>query len=280
MTSRHEPRMLLETAVQACHRAGRILMAARVENLLTHPKQGAHDLVTEYDLRAETAIVETLLARHPDSTVTGEEGGDRGSGAIRWYVDPIDGTNNFAHGLPLFCVSIAAALDGVLVAACVYDPSRDETFTSVCGALELNGRPLPSAAPVGGPAVVLTDFPRGGSNPDERELALWAGLVRAYDVRRIGSSALALAYTAAGRGQIACNLGTRSWDVAAGAALIAAAGGRYLTPGLAAGATLHERLEAPAFLAYGPGVAHSALLEAELTRLGRLMLTSTEEVVR
>ncbi|WP_225827711.1 inositol monophosphatase family protein [Streptomyces naphthomycinicus] len=280
MTARHEPRTLLETAVLACHRAGGILLAARAATVRTQSKQGAHDLVTEYDLRAEAAIVETLLARHPDSAVTGEEGGEHGSGAIRWYVDPIDGTNNFAHGLPLFCVSIAAALDGRLVAACVYDPVRDEAFTSVSGALALNGRPVAPTPSAGGPAVLLTDFPRGGSDPGERELALWGRLVREYDVRRLGSSALALAYTAVGRGQLACNLGTRSWDVAAGAALVAAAGGRYRTPGLAEDSPLGERLEAPAFLAYGPGVADSALLEDELTRLGRVLRTGSGEAVR
>lgn len=210
------------------------------------PGVHAHDLVTRADAETESAVRSMLTAACPGSVVVGEEagrgggdggrdgdaGGDGGSRApgapeVRWIVDPIDGTNNFVRGVPLFCVSIGVRLADGTAGGCVYDPVHGELFTATPGGLRLNGGPPP---PVRGPAdvpLVLTDVPRPGVPPDPGELELFASLVEAADVRRIGSCALALAYVACGRADVAAVADAFVWDTAAGTALVAAAGGGF-----------------------------------------------------
>jgi myo-inositol-1(or 4)-monophosphatase len=212
-----------ETAERACRAAGALLLDG--EGLRARTKRSSHDLVTEADLRAEEVITAMILDAHPDSRVRGEEGPERGDGALRWYVDPIDGTNNFVHGLPLFCVSVGAELDGELVAGCVHDPARGITFGVRDGALMVDGARHRTQR--GGPLAVITDLPHGGRSPDAGELEFLGELIRDHDVRRIGSSALALAYVAAGWADAAFNVGVSPWDVAAGAHLVRAAGGVF-----------------------------------------------------
>lgn len=219
-------RHLLRTARRACLAAGAALPreAARTADA----KSDDFDLVTEADRRAESMICDILLSAFPDSSIVGEENGTRrGRDGICWHVDPIDGTNNFVRGLPFYCVSIGVEIGGRLEAGSIYDPVGRELFVGGPDGLALNGRPVPVKPPSDTPPVLLSDFPRCGSRPGPAESALMADLIGEFDLRRIGSTALALAYVAVGRADAALNVGIRSWDVAAGIALIAAAGGVY-----------------------------------------------------
>jgi myo-inositol-1(or 4)-monophosphatase len=223
---------LLEIAIGAAHAAGAYFTpyAGRIE--IAAEKKGFFDPVTECDRESERLIVERIFRDHPDSTIIGEEDGQQGSGAVHWYVDPIDGTNNFVAGIPFFCVSIAAAVDGRLLAGVVYDPSKQETFAASTAGATLNGQPIRctgSALDTG--ATLLTEFPRSGRPIDPEDLARFGKLLRGFRaVRRLGSTALHLAYVAAGRADATFGLGTNPWDIAAGALLIQQAGGRFLVP--------------------------------------------------
>jgi myo-inositol-1(or 4)-monophosphatase len=175
----------------------------------------------------------TLAAGCPDSGVVGEEGGQTlASSRIRWYVDPIDGTHNFARGIALFCVSIGVSVEGTMVGGCVYDPVREELFTAANGQVKLNRQPVTrrtSAGPPAGPPLVLTDIPSAGTAPDPAEHGLFTELLDVADVRRLGSSALALAYVSCGRADVAANADVYAWDIAAGGVLVTAAGGGLRT---------------------------------------------------
>lgn len=204
--------------------AGRIAIAAE--------KKGFFDPVTECDRESERRIVERIFREHPDSTIVGEEDGQQGTGAVHWYVDPIDGTNNFVAGVPFFCVSIAAALGDQLLAGVILDPSRNELFAASTAGATLNGEPIRASGSVlDSGCTLLTEFPRSGRPLGPNDLSQFERLIRPYRaVRRLGSTALHLAYVAAGRGDATFGMGTNSWDVAAGVMLIQQAGGRYLVP--------------------------------------------------
>ncbi|WP_433331276.1 inositol monophosphatase family protein [Spirillospora sp. CA-294931] len=223
---------LVESAAEAAVLAGRPLAERFHDGVAAVPKPGthAHDVVTAADARAEAVIRAALTDAWPGSTVIGEESGDGREGdpdGVRWIVDPIDGTANFARGVPLFCVSIGVRLPDGTAGGCVYDPVRDESFTGTPDGLRLNGRPVPAGRPRHAVPLALTDVPRPGVAPDPSELALFASLIQAADVRRIGSSALALAYVACGRADVAAGADAFVWDTAAGSALVAASGGGF-----------------------------------------------------
>ncbi|SNS43093.1 myo-inositol-1(or 4)-monophosphatase [Actinomadura mexicana] len=224
---------LVGAAARVARRAGRALLEASGTMTAARAKAGthAHDVVTEADAAAEAMIRMELTGACPGSVVVGEEGGTGGAGdgpgrEVRWYVDPIDGTHNFSRGLPLFCVSIGVTLRGEPVGGCVYEPAVDETYTAAGGRLLRGGRPVPPG-PARAVPMVLTDLPRAGTAPDPAELALFAELVAAADVRRIGSAALALAYVATGRADMAVTPDAFAWDCAAGRVLVTASGGTF-----------------------------------------------------
>jgi len=224
---------LLEIAIGAAHAAGAYFTPFAGRIAIAAEKKGFFDPVTECDRESERRIVERILHDHPDSTIVGEEGGQQGSGAVQWYVDPIDGTNNFVAGIPFFCVSIAAALDGRLLAGVVYDPSRQETFAaSLAGGATLNGEPIRcTGSPLDSGCTLLTEFPRSGRPIDPEDIERYGRLLRPFRaVRRMGSTALHLAYVAAGRADATFGMGTNAWDIAAGVLLIQQAGGRFLVP--------------------------------------------------
>ncbi len=206
--------------------------AAAGTALPVEEKHGHADIVTLIDREAEAAIGTILFEAVPRSALIGEEGGLRGHDApeVIWHVDPIDGTSNFASGLPVFCVSIGAfGPDGSALAGVVYDPMRDEMFTACEGLLHLNGARVTPAARAhhDSAAELLTNLPREGRVPSAEEMAhLGELLARFRAVRRLGSAALQLAYVAVGRAAINADEGCNSWDIAAGLQLVAASGGQ------------------------------------------------------
>ena len=193
-------------------------------------KSSFHDLVTKYDRESEQLIVDYILTHHPDSTIVGEEYGTRGDGTVQWYVDPIDGTSNFAAGIPFFCVSIGAALDGQMVAGIVYDPIRKEMFSATTQGATLNGQPIRAHGRSGQEqALLLTAFPSPHTGVSDNDCKLYLELVRHFTtVRRMGSAALSLAYVACGRADVMYEPGINPWDVAAGSFLVQQAGGQCL----------------------------------------------------
>ena len=223
---------ILELAAGTAKRAGGLLLEGHGRPKSINYK-GDIDLVTEFDLASEHLIVEAIKNQYPGHAILAEEAGQNGPDSPhRWIIDPLDGTTNFAHGFPAFCVSIA--FEGpepsgpeVLVGA-VYDPLRDELFTAVKnrGAF-LNGRAIEvSRQPDLGKALLATGFPYNIRNKSEAILARFRDmLLTAQGVRRAGSAALDLSWTAAGRIDGYWEQELHAWDTAAGALLVQEAGG-------------------------------------------------------
>jgi myo-inositol-1(or 4)-monophosphatase len=224
-----DPR-LLTTAVEAVVRAGAMQMAA-FGGALRVDKKGTIDLVTDVDVAVERMFRELVAERFPDHQVLAEELG--GAAAVPtgpcWVFDPIDGTTNFAHGLPIFCASLALEVGGVAEVAAVYDPTRRELFTAERdGGAFLNGRPLHvSATGALVDAMLVTGFPYDIHTRIEEIVGLFGAFVgRARAVRRLGSAAIDLCYVAAGRMDGFWESDLKPWDVAGGALIVAEAGGR------------------------------------------------------
>jgi myo-inositol-1(or 4)-monophosphatase len=222
--------LFLTTAIEAVVRAGDIMLA-RFGHDVRVDKKSAIDLVTEVDLAIEREFREMIADRFPDHAVLAEEFGGR-AGPIEgpcWVFDPIDGTTNFAHGLPIFCASLALEVDGVAEVAAVYDPTRRELFTAERGGgAHLNGRAIHvSAAEHLVDAVLVTGFPYDVHERVEEIVGLFGNFVgRARAVRRLGSAAIDLCYVAAGRMDGFWEVDLKPWDIAGGALLVAEAGGR------------------------------------------------------
>ncbi len=190
--------------------------------------KGDIDLVTEVDRMAETLIREEIARRYPDHDVLGEEEGLKSSSsAFRWIVDPIDGTTNYAHGFPYYCVSIGLSIEGEIVAGAVYHPIWDEMYSAARGqGATLNDKAIRvSSVQELKRALLTTGFPydviQSGSNYDYFK----AMLHRAQGVRRAGSAALDLCQVACGRYEAFWEPGLSAWDVAAGGLIVQEAGG-------------------------------------------------------
>ena len=186
------------------------------------------DLVTEMDRQSEALITASLGRRFPDHDLFGEEGGGRRKAEYVWYIDPIDGTTNFVHGLPGYTVSVALTRRGQPVAAAVYDPTADELFTArVDGGATANGRPLAVGTEAGlAEALLGTGIP---PVPPSQAWALRSVVAvgeRVRNVRNFGSAALHLGYVAAGRISGFWEPLLQPWDTAAGVLLVREAGGR------------------------------------------------------
>lgn len=200
--------------------------------------KGDVDLVTEADRASEKLITERLRAAFPDHGVYGEEGTRSALGSeFRWYVDPLDGTTNFAHGFPVFCVvlgcerrsaGLAAEQDGEMVAGVVYDPLRDEMFSAARGAgATLNGAPIKvSRAKSLQESLIATGFPSHKRHRSPNVHFYQEFTLRSHGVRRAGSAALDLAYVAAGRLEGFWEFKLNPWDTSAGYLLVEEAGGR------------------------------------------------------
>jgi myo-inositol-1(or 4)-monophosphatase len=199
--------------------------------------KGDVDLVTEADRASEKLIVERLHGLFPDHGIYGEEGTrSRLESGYRWYIDPLDGTTNFAHRFPVFCVSMGlerreaslrADEDGEIVAGVIYDPLREELFTAEKnkGAF-LNGAPIHvSATPVLAEALVATGFPSHKRHKNPNIYFYQQFTLRSHGVRRAGSAALDMAYTACGRFDAYWEFNLNPWDTSAGMLLVTEAGG-------------------------------------------------------
>ena len=222
--------LFLTTAIEAVVRAGDVMMS-RFGTGMQVDKKGTIDLVTDVDVSIERALRATIAERFPTHDVLGEELG--GAAVVPagpcWVFDPIDGTTNFAHGLPIFCSSIALEIGGVAEVAAVYDPTRRELFTAQRGAgASLNGRPLRvSKATSLVDAMLVTGFPYDVHQRVDEIVGLFAAFVgRARAVRRLGSAAIDLCYVAAGRLDGFWESDLKPWDIAGGALIVSEAGGR------------------------------------------------------
>ena len=191
--------------------------------------KGVIDLVTEIDRQSEEYLLGEIRRDFPEHNILAEEsGGSRGDGH-QWYIDPLDGTVNYAHHIPIFCVSIAYASNGTLNLAAVYDPMRDEMFTAVRGqGAHLNGRPLrTSNATELQKSLLVTGFPYDVWDSEFDNFENFVHFAkRSQGVRRLGSAALDLCYVAAGRFDGFWELALQSWDVAAGGLICEEAGAR------------------------------------------------------
>lgn len=199
----------------------------------TRSKSSDFDLVTEFDARAESAIVARLGAAFPQDAVVGEEGGGRaGTSGRTWHVDPLDGTTNFSHGLPLFSVSIGLCQGSDPVLGVVTAPALGWTFAGGRAIpATFNGRPVaPSRVAELERALLVTGFPYVAHNPDENMAEFKAFMRASHGVRRLGSAALDLCFVACGWLDGYWERHIKSWDLVAGAAIVLAAGGSVCDP--------------------------------------------------
>jgi myo-inositol-1(or 4)-monophosphatase len=217
-------------AVDTARAAGQLLHAELRGSRRIAYKGTPTNLVTEMDARAEALILERIGDAFPDDAVLAEEGGARsGRSGRRWIVDPLDGTTNYAHGLPIFAVSLALESDGGIALGVVYDPNLDELFVAERGrGAWLGGTRLTvSATALLDESLLATGFPYNVRETPDNNLAEYAAFtLRARGVRRMGSAVIYLAYVAAGRLDGYWELRLGPWDLAAGSLLVEEAGGR------------------------------------------------------
>lgn len=221
---RHDAELAI--AVEAAQKAGRLQME-RYERLERIVHKAEHDVVTEVDTMSEQLIISTILGTFPDDAFLAEESGKSGASGDRvWVIDPLDGTVNYANGIPVFCVSVGLAIWGVPAVGVIYDPVRDELFTAQAGfGARLDGSPIRHPAKEKlSDCVVSLSLPRGGWAQRDRKIRRGIRVSRS-----MGSAALALAYVGNGRFDAFVQAGGLSlWDICA-AGLIAAEGGATVT---------------------------------------------------
>ena len=256
-------RELKATAIAAARTAGGIIRDCARAGFRVELKDTVN-LVTDADRRSEQAIIEAILAKFHDHRILAEEGGQHAAGAspFQWIIDPLDGTTNFAHGFPAYCVSIGIEYEGQGLLGVVYDPTRDELFTGERGSgAFLNDRPIHASKTVTlNQALLVTGFAydiRVSPNNNLNYFNRFA--VRAQGLRRTGTAALDLCYVACGRFDGFWELKLKPWDTAAGSVILTEADGRITD------------FKGGAFSIYGQEMAASNGLihEAMLDVLGR-----------
>jgi myo-inositol-1(or 4)-monophosphatase len=219
---------LLEVGQEIAREAG-ALLAGYYSRGIGYRLKGAYDLVTEADVASEKLICERLAASFPTHGFMGEESGAHsgGSGEYRWIIDPLDGTTNFAHGFPAFCVSMGLERAGEMVVGIIYDPLRNEMFTAARGqGAWLNGERMEvSKASSLADCLVATGFPNRNRHRSINVHFYHQMAMATHGVRRAGSAALDLAYVAAGRLDVFWEFGLNPWDMAAGVLMVTEAGG-------------------------------------------------------
>jgi len=254
---------LLHHATTAAVKAGDLLRSGFGSTIDCRSKSGRHNLVTDYDVRCENLIIDMLKAVTPDASFLGEEGGSHGEGALQWVIDPLDGTVNFAHGIPIFCVSIAAVRNGAIVCGVIHNPLLNETFTVVRGAgAFLNGKRMHvSATATVDECILVTGFPYNVmENPLKCIQQFTAIVQRGIPVRRLGSAALDLAYLAAGRFDGFWEVALHPWDMAAGVLMVIEAGGMVTHYGGRAFVLQHDSI-----------IASNSLVHAEMVEILELL---------
>ena len=219
----------LETAVEIAREAG-ALLANFFERRIGFELKGEFDLVTEADRASERLIIERLRSHFPSHSILAEEGGGfETSSEYCWYVDPLDGTTNFAHGFPCWNVTLAIERAGEMIAGVVFDPLRQEMFSAELGSgAYLNHRRI-RVSPVSRleDSLVATGFPSRKRHLNVNVYFYHQLAMVTHGVRRCGSAAIDLAYVACGRLDAFWEFGLNPWDMAAGRLLVAEAGGRY-----------------------------------------------------
>ena len=257
---------MIDFAIGIARESGRLLRDRLGTHLeVTH--KGIINLVTDVDLASERLIREAIATHYPRHQILAEEGGlAENSSDYRWIVDPLDGTTNFAHGFPIFAVSIALEYRGEMILGVVYDPTRDEMFAAERGAgAALNNRPIRvSAATELSASLLCTGFPYDIRTSRLTNLDHWSNFaLAARALRRTGAAAIDLCYVACGRFDGFWELTLSPWDTAAGALIAAEAGGRLTD--LAGGP----------FSAYRPDViASNGLIHEQMLEVIRLVKNS------
>ena len=228
MAGKPDP-IFLATAIEAVVRAGD-LQIAKFNTGVHVEKKGAIDLVTEVDLEVERMFRAMIAERFPDHDVLAEElGGVMGGSRHRWVFDPLDGTTNFAHGVPIFCASLALEIDGQAVVAAVYDPNREELFTAEAGVGSwMNGQRLKvSASATVLESMLVTGFPYNIHEKADEFLKVFGQILKqARAIRRLGSAAIDICWVAAGRMDGFWEASLKPWDTRAAALILEEAGGR------------------------------------------------------
>ena len=218
----------LETAIDIAREAG-ALLSTYFERRVGFELKGDFDLVTEADRASERLVVERLRSHFPSHSIVAEEGGGhQGSSGFRWYVDPLDGTTNFAHGYPIYNVTMGLEQDGEMLVGVVFDPTRQEMFSAERGAgAYLNNRRIHvSTAKRLEDSLVSTGFPSRKRHLNVNIHFYHQMAMATHGVRRGGSAAIDLAYVACGRLEAFWEFGLNPWDMAAGTLLVTEAGGR------------------------------------------------------
>ncbi len=248
---------MLNFAMETARAAGELLLA-KFGGTISVTKKGEINLVTEADIAAENLIIERIRTHHPRHSILAEESGDSvtiDDSRWKWIIDPLDGTTNFAHGYPCFCVTIALENKGALVVGVTYDPTRNEMFAAekYQGA-SLNNKPVKVSETLKlSEAMLVTGFPYDLANRDQLARTFEDFLMKSRAVRRDGSAAIDLAYVACGRFDGFWEEGLNPWDVAAGVLMIEEAGGRasgydgstvdiYSPPFCASNAKIHDEM--------------------------------------
>ena len=222
------PKHFLEVAVDAAREAGELLITE-----FDRPQQlsykGEVDIVTEADRKSESLIVARLLKRFPGHAILGEEGGTTGAGGARyrWLVDPLDGTTNFAHGFPVFAVSIGLLENGEPLIGAVYNPVTRDMFTAMKGEGAFRGqkRIRVSTVETLSKSLLATGFPSHKRTQNPNIHYYWEFTLRSHGVRRAGSAALDLCSVACGQFEGFWEFGLKPWDTAAGMLIVREAGG-------------------------------------------------------
>ena len=248
---------MLNFAIETAREAGQVLLEKFGK--ITVTKKGDINLVTEADLASEALIIERIRSHYPKHSILAEESGEAvvkgGDTAWKWIIDPLDGTTNYAHGYPCFCVTLGLEHDGEIVVGVTFDPTRNELFAAEKGrGASLNGRPIRvSATEKLGDALIVTGFGYDFKQKDDFGGHLNSFLMHSRGVRRDGSAAIDMAYVACGRFDGFWEEGLKPWDVAAGKLIIEEAGGMityydgspfniYSPPLCASNGTIHAEM--------------------------------------
>ncbi|HWC15436.1 MAG TPA: inositol monophosphatase family protein [Terriglobales bacterium] len=220
----------ISTASEIARRAGALLLEYYARGVKTEYKGvGTVDVVTEADRASEKLIVESLRAAFPNHGIVGEEGSrSQSAGEYLWYVDPLDGTTNFAHGFPVFCVSIGLAFNNEVITGVVFDPTRKELFAAERGSgATLNGERIRvSKIATLGESLLGTGFPSKKRHLNPNIHFYHQLTLKSHGLRRAGSAALDLACVASGRYDAYWEFNLNAWDTSAGALLVEEAGGK------------------------------------------------------